>query len=157
ISVSRLDRREEAALVKVGSVERGLRRLGLLAAHPGGRELDRLEDLDVAGAAAEIPRQRLLDLIAARFRVLLQNRLRGEEEPGRAIPALRRAQVREGLLERMETARVRHALDGLDVPSLALEAQVQTGEHRLSVHEHRAGPALAELAPVLGPGQPQVL
>ena len=39
-----------------------LARHGLLAAHPGGGELDGLEDLDVAGAAAEVPGERLADL-----------------------------------------------------------------------------------------------
>src|SRR5262249_61158326 len=105
----------------------------------GGRELDRFEDLDVPGAAAEIPGECFLDLIAARLRVLLEQRLRGQKKPRRTVPALRRSQVREGLLGRMEPARIRHPLDGSDGFSLALEAEVETGEHRLSVHEHGAG------------------
>jgi hypothetical protein len=57
----------------------------------------------------------------------------------------------------METAGARHAFDRLDPAPLALEAEHQAGEHRLSVHEHGAGAALSELASVLGAGEIQVL
>ena len=150
--------REKSALIEIRSVQRLLRRRGgRFAAHPGGGELDRFEDLDVAGAAAEIAGERFLDLLAARLRVVLQERPGGQEKSGRAISALRGAQVREGLLEWMEPARVRHPLDGLDFSPFAFEPEVEAGEDRLAVHQHRAGPALAELAAMLGSRQPQVL
>ena len=57
----------------------------------------------------------------------------------------------------MEPAGPRHPLDGLDAAALALEAEHEAREHRLAVHEHRAGAALAELAAVLGARQAQVL
>ena len=57
----------------------------------------------------------------------------------------------------MEPARPGHALDGLDAAALALEAEHEAREHRLAVDEHGAGAALAELAAVLGAGQPEVL
>src|SRR5262245_42043984 len=55
------------------------------------RFLDRLEDLEVAGAAAEVSRDRLLDLNARRIRVPIEERLRREQDPRRAVAALRGA------------------------------------------------------------------
>src|SRR5262245_66029999 len=70
-------------------------------AHPGGRSLDGLEDLQVPRAAAEVPGERLRDLRAGRRRLLGEERLRGEEEPGRAVPALGGAELGEGLPQGM--------------------------------------------------------
>src|SRR5215510_7272090 len=60
-----------------------------LPPHLGGRALHRLEDLEVPRAAAEVPGEGFRDLRARGLRLLLEERLRGEEEPGRAVPALR--------------------------------------------------------------------
>src|SRR5262245_41063886 len=69
---------------------------GLLAAQAGGRQLDGLEDLEVAGAAAEIARQRLRDLGAGGLRVLAQQGLRPQQEARDAVAALGGPQLREG-------------------------------------------------------------
>ena len=61
------------------------------------RELDRVDDLHVAGAAAEVAEQRMLDLLAGRLRMLLQQRLRLHHDPRRAVAALRRAGRDEAL------------------------------------------------------------
>src|SRR5262249_49631009 len=71
--------------------------------------------------------------------------------------ALRRAELGERLLQRMQLAAVRHALDGLDLAALALDRQGEAGQDGLTVDEHRAGAALAELAAVLGAGELEVL
>src|ERR1700730_12692920 len=68
-----------------------------------------------------------------------------------------RATLREGLLERVEATAVGHALDVLDVSPLDLHGQRQTRQHGLTVHEHGAGATLAQLAPVLGARQAEVL
>src|SRR5262249_35173951 len=147
----------EAALVEVAAVQRLLRRRDRLAAHPGGRELHGLEDLDGAGAAAEVAGESLLDLATRRLRVLIEEGARRQQEPGRAVAALRRAESREGFLERMQARGPGHPLDGLDRPALALEAQDEAREDRLSVDQHGARAALAELAAVLGARQVHVL
>ena len=77
--------------------------------------------------------------------------------PGRAVAALGGAQLGEGLLQRVEPAAVGHALDGLDLASLALDGQRQAGEHRLAVDQHGARAALAQLAAVLGAGEVELL
>ena len=66
------------------------------------------------------------------------------------------AQLRERLLQRVEAGGRRHSLHGFDASSLALEAEVETGQDRPAVDEDRARSALAQLAAVLGPGQREV-
>src|SRR5262245_23558303 len=127
------------------------------AGHPTGRELDGIEDLRVPRAAAEVPGERGPDRVPVGTRRRVQQGLRGEEDPRYAVSALRGAELREGLLEGMERAPLGEALDGEDRRVLALDGQRETGEHRLPVQEDRAGPALSELAAMLGPGQREVL
>src|SRR2546427_11076165 len=55
------------------------RRLRVLAAQAGGRQLDGFVDLDVTGAAAEVARERLFDLVARRTRARREECLGGEE------------------------------------------------------------------------------
>src|SRR5262245_38036292 len=50
----------------------------------GGGQLHGLEDLGVAGAPAEVARERERDLLAARARVLLQQRPGAHQDPGGA-------------------------------------------------------------------------
>src|SRR3990170_2256403 len=123
---------------------------------PGG-SFDGLEYLEVSGAAAEIARERLLDLFPFRQRVSVEESLRGEKDSRSAVPALRGAHLGESYLERMRPTALGQSLDGEDFRLLELDGKRETGEHRLPVDEHGAGAALAELATVLGPGEPQVL
>src|SRR5712664_2121861 len=83
--------------VPIQRLSRGLRDF---PPHPRRGELDRLIDLDVAGAAAEVAGERVLDLVPRRLRIVAQQRLGSEEERGRAVAALRGAQVGERLLQR---------------------------------------------------------
>src|SRR4030095_1650337 len=125
--------------------------------HPQRRQLDGIEDLGVAGAAAQVPRERLLHFLARRARALRQERGGGQENGGRAVPDLGGARLGEGLLEGVKAAGLRHPFDGRDAAPLDLDGQHEAGEHGLAVHEHGAGAALPELAAVLGPGEPEVL
>src|SRR3989441_424748 len=133
-----------------------LRRRGL-PPHPSGRQLDRLVDLDVAGAAAEVAGQRLLDLVARRRGVPREQRLGGEQERRRAVAALRRAQLGERFLQRVQASTRGHALDRFDAAARTGQAERETGEHRLVVQQHGAGAALAQLTPVFGAGKAAVL
>src|SRR3989442_8742720 len=76
--------------------------LGSFATHSRRREFDRFINLEVAGAAAEIARQSFFDLLARRLRVVLQQFFRHQQEPRRAITALRRAEVGKGFLQWMK-------------------------------------------------------
>src|SRR5690349_6663063 len=62
--------------------------LGGLTPHAGGGQLHGFVDLDVAGAAAEVARQRAFDVVPVRTGVSGEQRLGGEQERRRAIAAL---------------------------------------------------------------------
>ena len=64
-----------------------------------------LHDLVVAGAPAQVAGQPVADLGVGRIRVLLEQRLAGHDEAGRADPALQRGVLQELLLQRMERLR----------------------------------------------------
>src|SRR2546422_6045977 len=116
-----------------------------------------VEDLRVAGAAAEVAGQRLLDLVARRGRRLVEQRLRGEQDAGRAVTTLGRPELGERLLQWMELAALGHALDRRDLSPLDCDWQREAGQHGLAVHQHGARAALPELAAVLRPRQPEIL
>ena len=89
--------------------------------------------------------------------MLVEQRLRSHQESGRAVAALRGAEVGEGLLQRVEPA-VRHqAFDGEDVASIALDAEDQAGEDRLSIEQNRTGSAFSQLAAVLRAAEIEIL
>src|SRR5438552_5277738 len=89
--------------------------------------------------------------------LLFEERLRGDENSGSAVAALRGAEVGEALLQGMEAAISGKPLDRGDVPRVALRRQHEARQHRVAVEEDRARTALAKLAPVFGAGQLKVL
>mgnify|MGYP003693759369 CR=1 FL=1 len=66
-------------------------------------------------AAAEVPGERGPDRVAVGPRRRVEQGAGGEEDPGRAVPALRGPQLREGLLERVRAVALGEALDGQDL------------------------------------------
>src|SRR4051812_23169531 len=60
-----------------------------------------LDDVVVAGAAAEIALETMADLIVRRARMLLQEARRRHDHPRRAVAALQRVVLLEGALHRM--------------------------------------------------------
>ena len=132
---------------------------GVLALRkPLGGELDGLDDLAVAGAAADIARDRLDDVLAGRASGVLQQRMRGQDHAGRAIAALQAVGFAERILEHAEFARRRReAFDGRDLVAVGLHREHQAGPHRLAIEQHRAGAADAVLAAGMGADQEQIL
>ena len=109
----------------------------------GGERLDRVEDLHVAGAAAEVRAEVTGRVVARQLRtLLLEQRVHPHDDARRAEAALERAGRRErGRVlvagERVEAFERRHrATGGL------LEAHLAR-DHGLAVEEHGAAPALA--------------
>src|SRR4051794_38621935 len=75
---------------------------------------NRLDDLLVAGAAAKVPRNRLLDAFARRLRLVREQRLGGEQAAGRAVAALSGAEISKGRLQRMQLRTLRHTFHRLN-------------------------------------------
>src|SRR6266852_1366972 len=116
-----------------------------------------LEDVPVAGAAADVALQRLLDLVVARARVRTQQGGRAHQHPGRAIPALERVVIAERLLERCELAVFREPFDGLDLRPVGLYREEHAALHELAVDDHRAGAAVPGIAADVAAGQIEVV
>src|ERR1700730_5339592 len=91
-------------------------------------QFDGLENLHVTGAAAEHAGKRLLDRIACRLRVTVEQGPGGEQHRRGAISALRRSQLGEGDLEGMWLTAVRHAFHGGNLATLEVEGHRQAGE-----------------------------
>src|SRR5689334_6644618 len=84
---------------------------------------DRIDDRLIAGAAAVVPGNMLADCVATGHAALGEQVLRGEQHRGRTEAALQRVTLAEGILQVRDIARVRHALDGLDLGTVALRRQ----------------------------------
>src|SRR5437763_6584738 len=107
--------------------------------HSLGGQLHRLVDLEISGTATEVARERLFDLDARRVRIGREQRFRSEEKRGRTISALRRTQVSERLLQRMQLASLGHCFDGAHATSSTRQAKNQAGQHRRAVEQHGTG------------------
>src|SRR5438445_6305688 len=139
------------------AIRRRAGRRGALTPQTGCGQLHRLVDLDVAGAAAEVARQSLLDVVATGARVVGEERVGGEEEGWGAVAALGGAQHREGFLQRVEPAALRQPFHRLHAVALAREAEHQARQHGRAVEQHRARSAFAQFAPVLRAGEGEIL
>src|SRR2546422_5734390 len=87
------------------------------------RVVDGLHDVHVAGAAAEVPRDRLADLQLGRRRVVGQERDRGHHHPRRAEAALQAVLLMEALLHRMELAALLETFDRADAGLIRLHRE----------------------------------
>src|SRR5881394_1827546 len=138
------------------AIERLTRWFRALSTHPCRSELDRFIDLDVARAAAEIARQRVLDFVACGLGIAGEQGLGGQQKCRRAISALGSAQIGKRLLQGMQLPGARHPLDCSDTVTRACKAEHETGQHRRSIEQHGTGPAFSQLAAVLGAGEPEI-
>src|SRR4051812_41281125 len=140
---------------------------------------DRVDDLRVARAAAEVAGDRLADRVLVGGAAGVDVDAGGHQHPRRADPPLRGACVEERLLELVERrglgrlwlprgrgarrwdARIgaarRKALDRSDEPSVDLADRHETGIDDLAVKHDRARAALPFPAALLRPGQAEIL
>src|ERR1044072_1813602 len=135
--------------------------LGLLMvsplAHLLGRVLHGLHDIDVTGAAAEIPRNGLADLLLARVLVLLEQRARRHQHARGAESALQAVLLGEALLHRMELAALLQPLDRGDLRAVGLHGEHRARLDRVAVEDHGACPAVRGVAADVGARHPEHL
>ena len=122
-----------------------------------GRVLHGLDDVHVAGAAAEVAGDGLADLVLARVLVALQQRVAGHHHAGRAVAALQPVLLQEALLDRVELAVLLQPLDGHDLAAVGLHGQHGARLHGHAVEQHRAGAAVGGVAADVGAGEPEDL
>src|ERR671914_982292 len=113
---------------------------------------DRLDDVHVARAAADIALDRLPDLVLCRLRIRVEEVLGAHQHPRRAVPALQRVMSAERPLQRMQLAISREALDRLDLRAVGLDREQHAGLHRVPVQQQSAGAAVACVAADMRPG-----
>ena len=138
--------------------------LGLLigeavAPVPGAGRKRRIHDRPIAGAAAQIPRDPVIHLVAGEDTAvaIVKQRKQRHDESRRAEAALRSMQVHHRLLHRMQ-AIGREVVDGDDFAAVRLPGQHDAGVdravHQPAAHQppqhHRTGPTVAFGAPFLG-------
>src|SRR5437870_4039285 len=128
-----------------------------VAAMSAPHGLDGLDDVLVAGAAAEIALERAANLLLARRRVLVQQAHRREHHPGRAVAALQRVLLVERLLHRVELAVRGETLDRRDLRAVRLDSEHGARLDRLAVEQHRAGAARRGVAAHIRARQPQAV
>jgi hypothetical protein len=120
------------------------------------RSLHSFENLQVAGAAAQISRDRLADLIARRARILVQQRFGRDQNGGSTVAALRRSEIGKCVLERMELAFFSEAFHRQDLFSPALKREHETGKHGLTFEKNGTSPAFTELTAVFRAGVAEI-
>src|SRR5262249_20775765 len=79
-----------------------------------GGVFHRLDDFDVAGAAADVAAQRCADVVLAGRRIAAQQARRRHDESGRAIAALGAELFVEPALHRRKPAGLAERFDGVD-------------------------------------------
>src|SRR5262247_1467870 len=109
--------------------------------HGLGRALHGLDDVLVAGAAADVPRQRPTNLFLAGVGILGEQRARREHHPGRAKPSLEAVLLVERGLHRMQLRALREPLDRRHLPAVGLHGEHGARLHGNAVEQNRAGPA----------------
>jgi hypothetical protein len=120
-------------------------------------ELDGLDDVLVARAAAQVPFQTFSYLLLGRVRILLQEADGGHDHARRAVAALQPVRLVEGLLHRMPHTILRDAPDGGDLVPVSLYREDRARLYRLTVDVHRAGPATRRIASWMYAPDPKVL
>src|SRR5918997_1965193 len=127
------------------------------ALHLPGSLLHGLDDVLVAGAAAEVALQVLPDLLLRGVRVLLEEADGGHDHARRAVTALQPVRLVEGPLHRVPLAVLGDPLHGRDLAPVGLHRQYGTRLDGLAVHQHRAGSAVGGVAAGVHAPDPEVL
>src|SRR5271163_241716 len=119
---------------------------------------DRLDDVVIAGAAADVAFEPVADRGFVEMRALAIDEVDcGHDHARRAKPALQAVIVLERLLHRVQLAAGGEALDRRHLGVLAARGQNGAGLDRPAVEMDDAGAALRRVAADMGAGQAQVL
>ncbi len=131
------DARQRLADAAVGAGRRDR-----LAALGRGEQLDRVDDLHVAGAAAQVPVERVGDRLARRRGVAVGDRLGAQRDAGDAEAALQPGRGGEAVGDLLAFGG-RQAVERDDVLAVGDPGAHRAGRLRMAVDQHHAGAALA--------------
>src|ERR1700744_1163737 len=119
-----------------------------------GRPEDRLHDVLVAGAAAQVAGDRPPHVFLGRVGVAVEQLLGRHHHARRAEPALQPVLLPEPFLDRVQLAGRSQALHRGDLAPVDLHRQHRAGLDGPAVDQHCAGPAVGRVAAAVGAGQP---
>ena len=123
-----------------------------------GAGLDGLDDVVVAGAAADIAFELVAHRLFVELLALALHQIdRRHDHAGRAEAALQAMMLAEGFLHRMKLAVLGEAFDRGDLGAVERNGERGAGLDRAAVHMHDAGAALAGVAAHMRAGQTQML
>src|SRR5262249_60507350 len=126
---------------------------GLLGTQLGGGVLNCIDDVLIAGAAAEIAFECFTDLGVRRVLRALEQFGRGHDHARRAVAALEAMLFPETFLQGMQPALGTQTFNGGEVRALGLNRENRAGLHGPAVQMNRAGTAQRGLTPDMGAGQ----
>ncbi len=109
-----------------------------------------LDDVLVAGAAAEVGRQHVKQIVIADVRLEFEHTDGKHQKARRAEPALKPVVIHEGLLHWMQLVAIGQALNRSDLFTVRLHSEHQAGTHRLTIDNHGARAADAVLTTDVG-------
>src|SRR5215470_5334683 len=108
-----------------------------------GSNLHGVDDLGVGGAAAEIAGEIVPDLLVVGIGMRVEQLRRHQHETGRAVAALERAGLDEGLLHGRELVGARQRLDRRHLGTVDEGREIEAAGDGGAVHQHRAAAAHA--------------
>src|SRR6266540_2426611 len=127
----------------------------LLGSHGLSRRLDRLHDVHVAGAPADVAGDGPPNLLLGGLRISIEQRSARQHHGWGAEPALETVFLLERALDRMELPVLRQPLHGGDRAAVGLNPEHRAGLHRNAVQKHRAGAAVRGVAAHVRAGEPE--
>ena len=119
--------------------------------------MDCLDDARVSATAADVALQRLGNFDGCGIGILLKQSDAAHDHAGCAVGALKSFGVEEGLLDRMEVARLFEAFDGGDGFSSGGGNRSDAGTAGDAVEENGAGATLTFAATVFGAGKAEFI
>src|SRR5688500_2506841 len=125
--------------------------------HLPSRPLDGVDDVLVAGAAAEVSRDGPPDVVLGGVGGVLQQGRRRQHHARSAEPALEAVLLREPFLDGVQLARPAQAFDGGELMPVGLDTEEGARLHGQAVEQHGAGAATGRVAAEVGPGQAEHL
>lgn len=121
-------------------------------------EFDGLDNLAVAGAAADVTGDRLDDVFSRRTVVPLKQSVRRQDHSWRAEAALQPMGFAECILDDAELARSSgYPFDRRNRVAVGLHREHKTGTHRLAIEQDGAGATNSVFAPRMGSDQEQIV
>src|SRR5215470_3548461 len=114
--------------------------------HVSRRRADGLDDVFVAGAAAEVRGNDIDQFLAVEVRTFLQNTDREHQKARRTEAALQGVVPHERFLHRVQPFTLLQSFDGADAVTFRLHSEHQAGAYRFAIDENCAGAADAVLA-----------